>query len=106
MNLSKTSPEPTKKETTADKLAVYSVGGQVGCATVLVILLGLIIGLALDRLLGTENQHVMVLIFVLGAGPLALVISYFLAMRAVKQATQKREAEKTDEPVQEDEKRE
>jgi F0F1-type ATP synthase assembly protein I len=104
MNLSNSSPGPTKKDSNVEKLAVYSVGGQVGCATIMVVLLGLFIGIGLDRLLGTKP--VMVLLFVLGAGPLALVLSYFLAMRAVKEANQRRAEEANSQPAQEDEKSE
>jgi drug/metabolite transporter (DMT)-like permease len=107
MTLNKTSPEPTKKESTANKLAIYSVGGQVGCASILIVVACLFIGIGLDILLGTQ-QHVMLILFVLGAGPLALVASYFLAMRAVKraQANQKSPVENKAKPAQEDEERE
>jgi F0F1-type ATP synthase assembly protein I len=90
-----------------NKLAIYSVGGQVGCASILIVLLCLIIGIGLDRLLGTQ-QHVMLILFILVAGPLALLASYFLAMRAVKQAqaNQKSPAQSEFQPAQEDEERE
>jgi F0F1-type ATP synthase assembly protein I len=100
-------PGSKDKASTLNKLAIYSVGGQIGCATILIVLLCLFIGIGLDRLLGTQ-QHVMVMLFVLVAGPLALVASYFLAMRAVKQAqaNQKSPANSEEKPGQEDEERE
>ena len=100
-------PESKDKESTLNKLAIYSVGGQIGCATIIVVAICLFIGIGLDRLLHTE-QHVMVIFLVLVAGPLALIVSYFLAMRAVKrvQANQKSPAKSEEKQGQEDEERE
>jgi F0F1-type ATP synthase assembly protein I len=100
-------PESKDKDSTLNKLVIYSVGGQIGCATILIVVVCLFIGIGLDRLLHTQ-QHVMVILFVLVAGPLALVVSYFLAMRAVKQAqaNQKSPVKSETKPGQEDEERE
>jgi F0F1-type ATP synthase assembly protein I len=100
-------PESKDKDSLPNRLALYSVGGQIGCATILVVVVCLFIGIGLDTLLHTQ-QHVMVILFVLVAGPLALVVSYFLAMRAVKQvqANQKSPAKSEPKPGQEDEERE
>ena len=58
------------------------MGWQVGCATLLIVFLAYIGGVLLDRYLGTK--HILMIVFVIGAGPLAMFVSYRLAMRAVK----------------------
>jgi F0F1-type ATP synthase assembly protein I len=84
------------------KLALYSVGGQVGCASLLIILIAVFAGIALDRILGTKPLFTIGL--TLGSAPLSLYISYKLAMKAVKNINPQGPAGKP--PVEEDEKRE
>lgn len=63
-------------------MKMAAMGGEIGCVTLVIVLAAVFGGLWLDRLLGTKP--ILTVIFVLGAGPLALVITYWLAMRAVK----------------------
>ncbi len=85
MSLSKPSDGQPRQDQPVNNLALYSVGAQVGCATLVIILVGLFVGIGLDRLLGTKA--VFTLIFVLGSAPLSIYITYKLAMRAVKNVT-------------------
>jgi F0F1-type ATP synthase assembly protein I len=97
-------PEPTKKDRPASNLALYSVGAEVGCSTLVIILLGLFIGIGLDRLLDTKP--VFTILLTLGSAPLSLFITYHLAMRAVKSVTPQESAGTQPKPVKEEEKRE
>ena len=103
MNLSDSPPEPTKKNQATTNLALYSVGAQVGCATLAIVLLALFVGIGLDRLLGTKP--VFSILFILGSAPLSLFLTYQLALRAVKSVTPKEPAAPHPEPVEEEEKR-
>ncbi len=58
------------------------MGWQVGCATLLIVFIAFFGGVLLDRYLGT--RHILTIVFVIGAGPLAMFASYRLALRAVK----------------------
>ena len=58
------------------------VGWQVGCATLLIVFIAFFSGVFLDRSLGTG--HILTIVFVIGAGPLAMFASYRLALRAMK----------------------
>jgi MFS family permease len=61
---------------------LVSLGAQIGCLTLGVVFLGLIGGMWLDRVLGTKPLFTIAL--VLGAAPLALFLSFWAAMQAVK----------------------
>jgi len=65
---------------------MVKVGWQVGCATLLIVFLAYFGGVLLDRYLGTK--HILMIVLVIIAGPLAMFVSYKLAMRAIK-ATEK-----------------
>ncbi len=103
MNLSNPQTEPPKKPQPAPNLALYSVGGQVGCATLIIVFAALFIGIGLDKLLGTKP--VLTLILTLGSAPLSLFITYRLAMRAVQSANPKPPADAQPKPTEEEEKR-
>jgi F0F1-type ATP synthase assembly protein I len=104
MSLNNQPSEPPKNKPTANSLALYSVGGQVGCATLVIVLLAVFVGIGLDKLLGTKPLFTIVLI--LGSAPLSLFLTFKLAMRAVKSVTPQEPAAKQNEPVEEEEKRE
>ncbi len=70
------------------------VGWQVGCATLLIVILAYFGGVWLDGVLGTK--HLLMIVFVIAAGPLAIFVSYRLAlrrMRAISPASQAEIAE-------------
>src|SRR4030043_271768 len=82
MSLNNQPPGPAKGKQSVNNVALFSVGGQVGCATLLIVFLALFAGIGLDRLLGTKPLFTIMLI--LGSAPLALFLTFKLAMRAVK----------------------
>lgn len=96
--------DSSKKSQAVNNIALFSVGAQVGCVTLLIVFLALFIGIGLDRLLGTKP--IFIILFVLGSAPLSIFITYKLAMRAVKGAIPQEPASKTVNPVKEEEKRE
>ncbi len=61
---------------------MVKVGWQVGCATLLIVFLAYFAGVFLDRYLGTK--HILMIVFVICAGPLAMYASYRLALRTIK----------------------
>jgi F0F1-type ATP synthase assembly protein I len=105
MSQSNLPPEPSKQKQTANNFAVYSIGGQVGCAILGIILLALFIGLGLDKLFGT-TKHPFTVLLILGSVPLSLYLTYLLTMRAVKSITPQEPAATQSKPVEEEEKRE
>ena len=104
MNLSNQPSEAPKKSPVGPNFALYSVGGQVGCATLIIVLLALFIGIGLDKLLGTKP--VLTIIFTLGSAPLSLFLTYKLAMRAVNSLNPKQPANLQPKPEEEEDKRE
>ena len=104
MNLSNQPSDSSKKPQTGPNLALYSVGGQVGCVTLIIVFAALFAGIGLDNLLGTKP--VFTLILTLGSAPLSLFLTYKLAMRAVNSFSPKPPATAQPKPVEEEEKRE
>jgi F0F1-type ATP synthase assembly protein I len=100
--------EPNKEPRNAQmmrNMGLYSVGMQVGCVTILIVFLSLGIGLGLDSLLNTKP--VFTLIFILSSAPVALYLTFKLAMRAVKNANPQSSSSAVEkEPAKEEEKRE
>ncbi|MBM4424135.1 MAG: AtpZ/AtpI family protein [Chloroflexi bacterium] len=58
------------------------IAGQVGCVTLFIVLVSLIGGLWLDRQF--ETKPVFTIILLLGSAPFALFLTFWMAMRAVK----------------------
>jgi hypothetical protein len=58
------------------------VGGEVGCVTLVIVLLAVFGGLWLDRLLGT--RPLLTVMLVLLSAPLSLVITFWIAKNAVQ----------------------
>jgi F0F1-type ATP synthase assembly protein I len=104
MNQNYQPPEPSKNKQTVNSLALYSVGGQVGCATLMIVFLALFVGIGLDKLLGTKP--VFTIILILGSAPLSLFLTFKLAMRAVKSIAPQEPDAKPTKPIEEEEKRE
>lgn len=63
-------------------LRLASLGVQIGCLTLVILILGLLGGLWLDRILKTKP--IFTIILVLGSAPVALFLTYWVAMQAVK----------------------
>jgi hypothetical protein len=104
MSINNPPPEVPKKSQPVNNLALYSVGGQVGCATLIIVFVALFVGIGLDTLLGTKP--VFIILFTLGSAPLSIFITYKLAMRAVKSAIPQVPDGKQIKPVEEEEKSE
>lgn len=105
MSLPSKPPIEIKNAQLVRSVGLYSVGMQVGCVTILIVFLSLGIGLGLDSLLNTKP--VFTLIFILGSAPLALYLTFKLAMRAVKNVNQQSTSSAVEnEPAKEEEKRE
>lgn len=62
---------------------MIAVAGQVGCVTLLSVLLAVFLGLYLDRILGT--RPLILILLVLGSAPLSLLLTYYIAIRATRQ---------------------
>lgn len=61
---------------------VLTVGGEVGCLTLFIVLVAVFGGIWLDNLLGTKP--LLTISLVLLSAPLALVLTFWIATRAVK----------------------
>ena len=104
MSQSNPPSEAPKGKKTVNNLALYSVGAEVGCVTIIIVFVALFIGIGLDKLLGTKP--VFIILFTLGSAPLSIFLTYKLAMRAVKSATPQVPHGKQIKPVEEEEKSE
>jgi F0F1-type ATP synthase assembly protein I len=99
--------EPNKESRNAQmvrNMGLYSVGMQVGCVTIFIVFLSLGIGLGLDSLLNTKP--VFTLIFILSSAPVALYLTFKLAMRAVKNVNPESASSATEKEPAKEEKRE
>jgi hypothetical protein len=67
---------------TAFNMKTLTVGGEVGCSTLLIVLAAVFGGLWLDNLFDTKPLITVVL--VLASAPLSLVLTVWIATRAVK----------------------
>jgi len=104
MSISNQPSGPPNKSQAGPNLAVYSVGGQIGCATLIIVLVSLFAGIGLDKLLGTKP--IFTIIFTLGSAPFSLFLTYKLAMRAVNSINPNKPVATQPKPVEEEEKRE
>jgi F0F1-type ATP synthase assembly protein I len=105
MSLPSEPPKEPRNAQMVRNMGLYSVGMQVGCVTIFIVFLSLAIGLGLDSLLNTKP--VFTLIFILSSAPIALFLTFKIAMRTVKNINpQSSSAAVGKEPAEEDEKRE
>jgi hypothetical protein len=79
--------DPTNKNRTNAPIGVTFVwvGGEVGCLTLVIVLLAVFGGLWLDRLLGTKPA--LTVLLVLLSAPLSLVLTFWVARNAINRAT-------------------
>lgn len=59
-----------------------TVGGEVGCLTLIIVIASVFGGIWLDRILGTKPLFTISLVLV--SAPISLVLTYWIAKRAVK----------------------
>jgi hypothetical protein len=62
-----------------------TVGGEVGCVTVVIVLVAVLGGLWLDRTLGTKAAFTIFL--VLASAPISLFLTVWIARKSIKQTT-------------------
>jgi len=75
--------KPDLKPTFAPfNMSVLTLGGQVGCSTLVIVLVAVFGGIWLDRVLDTKP--IFTIMFILGSAPLALVLTYWMAMRSIQ----------------------
>jgi len=81
--MSQTPDKMDRKPTFAPfDMSVLALGGQVGCATLAIVILSVFGGIWLDRVLDTKP--IFTILFILGSAPLALVLTYWMAMRSIR----------------------
>jgi len=78
------SSDPSNKNPwlTAVNMKTLTVGGEVGCSTLLIVLAAVFGGLWLDNIFDTKP--LITVILVLASAPLSLVLTVWIATRAVK----------------------
>jgi len=59
-----------------------TVGGEVGCLTLIIVILSVFGGIWLDRILGTKPLFTISLVLL--SAPISLVLTYWIAKRAVR----------------------
>ena len=63
-------------------MSVLALGSQVGCSTLFIVIVAVFGGIWLDRFLDTKP--IFTILFILGSAPLALGLTYWLALRTLK----------------------
>ncbi len=81
MSPNNTSPEKNPWLMALDP-KVLTVGGEVGCLTLIIVLIAVFGGIWLDKLLGTKP--LLTISLVLLSAPLALALTFWIATRAVR----------------------
>jgi hypothetical protein len=85
MNPSSDKPEKTPVNYAALGSSALTVGGEVGCLTLIIVLGSVIGGLWLDNLLGTKPM--LTIFLVVASAPVSLGLTFWLAKRAVANMT-------------------
>jgi len=81
--MSQTPDKMDRKPTFAPfDMSVLALGGQVGCSTLVIVILSVFGGIWLDRVLDTKP--IFTILFILGSAPLALILTYWMAMRSIQ----------------------
>ena len=62
--------------------ASTAMGAQVGCVTLLIVIAALAGGLWLDKQL--DSKPMFTIVFVLGSAPLSLFLTFWMALRAIR----------------------
>jgi len=78
------SDPPVKSKMSYSKAGTkfLTVGGEVGCLTLIIVLLSVFGGIWLDRVLGTRPAFTILL--VLASAPLSLVLTFWIARRSIQ----------------------
>ena len=78
-------------------MSVMALGGQVGCSTLLIVILSVFGGTT-----HLTTKPIFTILFIVGSAPLALVLTYWMAMRSL-QSMQSVTSEKKEKEIKEDE---
>ena len=82
-------------------MPVIALGGQIGCVTLVLVLVAAFGGIWLDNLLGTKPF--LTIFLVLGAAPLSLFLTYKMAVHAINKVNLPPVQDEKTETVKEDE---
>ena len=82
-------------------MPVIALGGQIGCLTLVIVLAAAFGGIWLDKVFDTKPIFTVVLI--IGAAPLSLLVTYWMAMQAIRKVNPPQSQETQTEPLKEDE---
>jgi F0F1-type ATP synthase assembly protein I len=82
-------------------MPVIALGGQIGCLTLVVVLVAAFGGIWLDKLFGTKP--LLTIIFILGAAPLSLYLTYLMSIRAIRKVNPPVPQDAKSETLKEDE---
>lgn len=85
MNQIQSQPEKPPSKVYTMSVTPLLVGGEVGCLTLIIVIIALVVGLWLDRTLGTKP--VFTLILLLGSAPFSLFLTFWVATRSIRQMT-------------------
>ena len=102
--MSQTERQPQKPTTNIYTMGFTPmvVGGEVGCLTLFIVILALVVGLWLDRTLGTRPMFTIILL--LGSAPFSLFLTFWVATRSIKRMTASQNPETVQaHPVKEEE---
>jgi hypothetical protein len=77
----KSSPPENNPWSAAFNTKVLTVGGEVGCLTLVIVLVAVFGGIWLDKILGTKPLFTVSLVLL--SAPLSLVLTFWIAKRAV-----------------------
>ncbi len=77
-------PEKERVNYMAVSAQALTIGGEVGCLTLIIVLLAVFGGMWLDKLFGTKPLFTLVL--VLGSAPLSLGLTVWVARRSLNMA--------------------
>ena len=91
--------QPLKSISTS--MPVIALGGQIGCITLVLVLVAAFGGIWLDNILGTKP--LLTIILVLGAAPLSLYLTYMMAVRAINKVNLPMHQDTKNETLKEDE---
>ena len=98
--------QPEKRNSDHPKVplaASTALGAQVGCVTLLIVFAALAGGLWLDKQL--DSKPMFTIVFVLGSAPLALFLTFWMAMRQIRDMQSNQQPSKGGKPqIQDDDK--
>lgn len=93
-------PEKDRVNYTAMSTQALTIGGEVGCLTLFIVLVSVFGGLWLDNLLGTKPLFTLIL--VLASAPISLGLTFWVARRALNRTQSTSTGKKQDQTLKGD----